>query len=130
MIAILGALIVSGCEENPSKEKEYVEPHPFKNDQRIGTLIDFEVVGHNQAYGRSRLYYYIDTDGDFETPEYVGSMGHPSNSRVKNAFTYKDQHRKETMAFWGYTLSGLTEVKKGDDRYVYFMKYNKTKDKE
>ncbi|MBR5130361.1 MAG: hypothetical protein IKV03_03970 [Alphaproteobacteria bacterium] len=127
-MSILSFAIVmgmTGCDEDKPQKKALINNTPIATvtpnpeDTLVGTVIATKTYPNSVgAYGAKRLshsLFFIDTDGDTKTAEYIGAIYYPDDNYIQGAgqaFNAERTGMKKTIAQWRRTLDYFQKIQK------------------
>lgn len=127
-MSILSFAIVmgmTGCDEDKPQKKALINNTPIATvtpnpeDTLVGTVIATKTYPNSVgAYGAKRLshsLFFIDTDGDTKTAEYIGAIYYSDDNYIQGAgqaFNAEGTGMKKTIAGWRQTLNYFQAVQK------------------
>jgi hypothetical protein len=127
-MSILSFAIVmgmTGCDEDKPQKKALINNTPIATvtlnpeDTLVGTVIATKTYPNSVgAYGAKRLshsLFFIDTDGDTKTAEYIGAIYYPDDNYIQGAgqaFNAERTSMKKTIAQWRWTLDYFQKIQK------------------
>ena len=124
MMLVSSAVLLPGCDEwEPRRPlvdhtpKQVAEPN--SEDTLIGTVIATKTYPNSVgAYGAKRLshsLFFIDTDGDTKTAEYIGAIYYPDDHYIQGAgqaFNAERTGMQKTITLWRQTLNYFQPIQK------------------
>ena len=127
-MSILSFAIVmgmTGCDEDKPQKKALINNTPEATvtpnpeDTLVGTVIATKTYPNSVgAYGAKRLshsLFFIDTDGDTKTAEYIGAIYYPDDHYIQGAgqaFNAERTGMQKTIAEWRQTLNYFQPIQK------------------
>jgi hypothetical protein len=124
ILSLVVVAVITGCDE---KKQRYpliecvskTATTPDREDNLIGTVIATKTypnsIGDHGAKRLSHSLFFIDTDGDTKTAEYIGAIYYPDDNYIQGAgqaFNAERTGMKKTIAQWRQTLSYFQKIQK------------------
>ena len=119
MMLVSSAVLLPGCDEwEPRRplvdntSKQVAEPNP--EDTLIGTVIATQSYTTRYSSDASSLFF-IDTDGNKNTAEYVGRLQYSHGDYIQGAgqaFNAERTGMKKTITQWRQTLDCFQPIQK------------------
>lgn len=116
---------ITGCDEDTPQKKALINNTPIATvtpnpeDTLVGTVIATKTYPNSVgAYGAKRLshsLFFIDTDGDTKTAEYIGAIYYPDDNYIQGAgqaFNAERTGMQKTITQWRQTLNCFQAVQK------------------
>ncbi len=125
MVSLAIAMGMTGCDENTPPKKALINntseatATPNPEDNLVGTVIATKTYPNSVgAYGAKRLshsIFFIDTDGETKTAEYIGAIYYPDDHYIQGAgqaFNAERTDMKKTITEWRQTLDSFQPIQK------------------
>lgn len=119
------AMGMTGCDEDKPQKKALINNTPEatatlnSEDTLVGTVIATKTYPNSVgAYGAKRLshsLFFIDTDGDTKTAEYIGAIYYPDDHYIQGAgqaFNAEHTGMQKTITQWRQTLDCFQPIQK------------------
>ena len=119
------AMGMTGCDEDKPQKKALINNTPEatatlnSEDTLVGTVIATKTYPNSVgAYGAKRFshsIFFIDTDGETKTAEYVGAIYYSDDDYIQGAgqaFNAERTGMKKTITQWRQTLQSFQPIQK------------------
>ena len=119
------AMGMTGCDEDKPQKKALINNTPEATatlnpeDTLVGTVIATKTYPNSVgAYGAKRFshsIFFIDTDGETKTAEYVGAIYYSDDDYIQGAgqaFNAERTGMKKTITQWRQTLQSFQPIQK------------------
>ena len=122
LLSLMATTVMTSCDDSKSlveviPEQKIVKPNP--EDTLVGTVIATKTYPNSVgAYGAKRLshsLFFIDTDGDTKTAEYIGAIYYPDDHYIQGAgqaFNAERTGMQKTITQWRQTLQYFQPIQK------------------